>query len=640
MEVYEITGYRSGVDRSGVNFLEPKDAFQNIQNGYIYRQVLQSRLGFKMFSSGRLDDGLRVMELPTFNLRDNTKEALAITKNHLYRYNTVTDTYDEVPTGGSLGAGHLFNIAGDDEYTSSTTYPFADGSDRLVFTSKGMTHVYQYQPPSIPNPLGLVTDYTNVGDNPNYQAFAGGALTNAKYVIYFGERINFFYPTIAGEPTPQGILFSAIRTVGGNGDKFNTSGSGLIILDTGDFINGASKLGNIIVMNLTESNWALEKTRDPFNPYFPRQVPSVIGTSADFSFTQWANEILSMGQTGIVTTDGRQSVRADDKIPFFTRDDMDQSNFNLTYGGFDRNTSQFLFSYLSDAGVALQTIGAITQDKVLVANYEERSWSTYDMRFSVFGETYEGLNLTWDQIDETINPSWAEWDTTEEIWDKIGLGENVYKCLAGDNDGFIYQLDQDCDDYYVDIVAISLAAQAVLTVQDSAFKEGDLVVISGAQGMIQINNFNPDDPRAPFVAYTVLAATLNSVTIDVDSRFFTAYTGGATLSKVINFSAETIPFNPWRENGRRIYISHVEFLLDTNGGNLLVDVFQDEEDNPFKQNILIQPDADNQSRQWLSMSVDNEANFMTFIMKQGSPSVQVRLTSMRIHCQPVALTSY
>lgn len=331
MQVFEITGYKSGMDRAGVNFLDPIDAFEKLENGYIYRQVLQSRLGIKQFSTGALGDGLRVMGIFTNFLRDGTKETLAITKDHLYRYNSGTDTFVEILTGGSLGVGHTFGIVDNAAYVSGTTYPLANGNDRFVFTSVGMTKVYQYS-------AGIITDFTNAADNLNYQAFAGGALKNAKHVIYFGERINFFYPVIALQENPQGILFSAIRTSGGNGDKFNTSGSGLILLDTVEFISGASILGNVIAINMSDSNWTLEKTRDAFNPYLPRKIPSVIGTNADFSFAQWGNRVLSIGITGIVTTDGRESNRADDKIPFFTQDDMDEKFIDLTYGGFDRNT--------------------------------------------------------------------------------------------------------------------------------------------------------------------------------------------------------------------------------------------------------------------------------------------------------------
>jgi len=633
-DVFEITGYRTAVAKDGVNYLEPADSFQNIKDGYIYRQILQSRKGFKRFSTGQLDDAERVMGIFTFFLRDFTKETLVITKEHLYKYDAPSNTFVKQITGGSLGAGHTFGILANESYVSGTTYPFTSGfnplgatTDRFVFTGKGMSKVYQYDGTTI-------TDYTNVGDNPKYVQPAEGALTSAKHVIFFGERLNFFAPLVNGQDEPQGILYSGIRNAGGGGDDYSSSSSGLIRLDTGEFIAGASILGNVIAINMTESSWTLEKTRDAFNPYYPRKVPSVIGTGADFSFAQWNNEVRSIGQTGIISTDGRQQLKVDNKIPYFTLDDIDQAYMQLTYGGFDRVTSQFLFSYLTDK----EAFGTDSQNMVLANNYEESSWSVYEMRFSVFGQTDAGNNLTWDDIDETEDPSWGRWDTTEDEWNKIGIGQSVYKTLAGDNDGFVYELNADSDDYFDTISAISQAVQAVVTINGSAFRQGDLVVIQGVEGMTEINNFDPET-NSMTQLYTVVSATTTEVTLNVDSRFFTAYTSGGTISKVINFEAETIPFNPYRDKGRMCYISAVEFLLDTNGGSLRVSVYQDEDETPFIQDVLIETDTVNQKRQWVSMTVDNEANFMTFVMKQQSPAVQVRLTSMRIHCKPGAMTT-
>ncbi len=81
-------------------------------------------------------------------------------------------------------------------------------------------------------------------------------------------------------------------------------------------------------------------------------------------------------------------------------------------------------------------------------------------------------------------------------------------------------------------------------------------------------------------------------------------------------------------------------MIDVNGGSLLVDVYADEEATPFKQNILLMPDQERaQKREWITMSVDQDANFITFVLKQKSPSVQLRLSSMRIHAKPSGMTT-
>lgn len=631
MDVYEICGYSTGTSQAGVNYLQPTDSFQNIFNGYIYRQVLQSRQGVGFFAP-RLGGATRILGIFEHTLPNSTKELLAFDTNYLYKFNTGTGVFDQIPFAGSLAAYTGFNISAKDGYISGTSYPTATNSARFVFTSpsiapSGGSSVFFYNGTDVRN-------FTNVLDNPNYAAPPGGALNSAMYVLWFNERINFVVPTIANITYNQGTLYSGIRTSSGNGDKFNVAGSGLFQADTYQNIKGATILGQIMVHNYDGMAYVMERTTDAFNPYFGRGVPGVVGTNASFSAVSWADSVESIGITGIVGTDGRKNLRVDDKIPYFTSDQIDGTDFNLTYGGFDRINGQYLWAYKESSSSLL------TQTAVLVGNYEENTWAINDQRFSVFGSTNVGRNLNWDDIDETTgNGSWAQWDTTEEIWDRIGIGREVQKTLAGDDLGFIYEVNRDYDDYITDISNIVAGATTNLTVSATGILAGDLVAVSNVGGMTELNNFDPATNETTGRLYNVISATPTSIQIDVDSTEFTAYTSGGTISKVISFYAETIPFNPYRNQGRRCYVSHVEFLIDTNGGSVTLDVYADQQQTAFKQNVVCKPTITNQSTEWITATVDQESNFLTFVMKQTSPAVQLRLTSMRIHCAPGGMTS-
>ena len=707
MQVYEITGFQTGVSREGVNFLQPSDSFQNVRNGYIYRQVLQSRKGFRKFSFGYDAGAGATGHLPTrvmgifqniLTLTSQT-ETLVFDENFAYKYNDGTNEFDRISFAGSLAAYGGFALTDRENYISGTTYPDKSGGNRFVFTGKGMDHVFFYDGVNI-------LDYTSVADNPDYVTFAGKTLDKATHVFWFGERLNFIAPTLSAVLSPQGILYSGIRDSSGKGDSYNAAGSGLLEIDTYELIKGAVILGDRIVLNVSQSNWIVEKTRDAFNPYFVRKIPSVLGTDASFSPAVWNDEIRSVGKTGIISTDGRQSLRVDNKIPFFTANEIDALEFEQTYGGFDRITSQFMWSYVDSGSVA-----GSTANRVLVNNYEEKSWSVYDQRFSCFGETIEGQNLTWNEIDETQNPAWARMDTTEETWNKIGVSKEVYKTLAGDDLGFIYELNQDFDDYFVAIETpgITKATEAVITTDDQALQVGDRIFIKDVSGMTEINN----------IIATVTARTISTVTVNVDSSEFSTWTSGGTLSKPIDFYAETVPFNPFRSEGQQCRISHIEFLIDTNSGNLRLDILMDGETTPFKSNILLQPgkivsgnvtaiDISNdptieittintiglrngdfvaftnvggttelngvtyaianltgttfeiqqtgasaftsggtwafnqpqlKNREWISVAVNNTADFMVLAMRQESVSDQVRVTSIRIHAEPAGATT-
>jgi hypothetical protein len=319
--------------------------------------------------------------ITTFIKTDGNTELLAADANFLYKYNVGTRTFDQLSFGGQLAIdGYTgFGLSNPEDYISGTAYPDNLNNSRFVFTSRGMTvsasgsGVFFYDPSD-----SLVKDFKVDGANGNASYYEEpsasiGNLRRSTHVLYFNERINFVNPQTSVTTYNQGWLYSGIRDSSGKGDKFNTPGSGLGQLDTTETIQGASIYGQYMALNLSGSNWLLEKTRDAFNPYYPKKLPSVIGSDAAFSFAQWNSRIYSMGQNGVLVMDFRESLRTDDKIPFFTRDDIDANTFDYTYGGFDRINAQFLWSYLSDSETYT------TQDKVLAYNYEEDSWSVYDI---------------------------------------------------------------------------------------------------------------------------------------------------------------------------------------------------------------------------------------------------------------------
>lgn len=618
MDVYEISGFRTGRDDSGVNFLDPDQAFDTLRNGYVYRQELVTRLGFKQFAN-RLSDNSRVMGIFENIVPNGTNELLVCSKDFLYKYDSGTNTFIQIVNAGSAPVGG-FGISDNEDYVSGTTYLTKTGAQRFVFTGRGMLDTYYYDGTD-------VRSFTL--DNADFTNPVAGTLTNAIQVFWFGERLNFVVPRINGSFQNQQILFSGIRDSSGNGDKFDVPGSGTTEADTYENMLGGQILGDIIILTFVRSTWTLEKTRDAFNPYFIRKVPSVLGTDAGFSSVAWDYEIKSVGKTGLITSDGRRSLRFDNLLPYFTTDDISQKFFGITYGGFDRINGQYLFSYVDTSNDPATLSSVITQDRVLVYNYEEKTFSINNQRFSVYGQTDLGQDLTMSQIDETIDPSWIRMDTTEEIWNKIGLLDNTQKTLAGDNLGFVYSINVGFNDYYVAISNITQAANAVVTVSESAFQAGDRIIFENVEGMIEIEG----------QIGTVLSATTTSLTVDIDTTNYTAYTANGSVSKVIDFEAKLVPFNPYRSEGRLCYLSHIEFLLDTNAGNLTVDITLDGEDAPFKTAPVTSLSSTTKQREWSTIVVNQEANFINIDLSNESATQQTVISAIRIHCSRGSLTS-
>jgi len=646
MDIYEIiskserAGFVTGLDDSGVNFLDPADAFEVLKNGYVYRQELKSRMGFSQFGD-RLgsqlvapdSDGTRVMGIfENINpINNGTKELLVITKKYLYSYTSATNKFNKIPFNARLDpvpGVYNFNISSNDEYVSGTSYFTKTGTKRFVFTGKGMSAIYFYDGTEI-GQFNYVTIPTTSQDNPDYVQPTEGALTKATKVHWFGERLNFFVPRVNGITYNQGVLYSGIRDNTGKGDQFNVPGSGLLSADTYELMKGTINLGDNIIMKFQSSDWSIEKTRDVFNPYFIKKIPSVIGTDATFSAVAWNNEAKSVGKTGLITTDGRISRRFDTKIPNFTRDEIKESNIDLTYGGYSRSTNQFMFAYKSSESSGTDEI----QDRVLIYNYVEKTWSIYEQRFSVFGETNNGPVYAWNEINSTVNASWSKWNTTDEIWNKIGIGTKVQLTLTGDDEGYIYTLNTDYDDYNTEITGISLAESAVINTV-GAYKTGDEIYIRDVIGMTSINEL--DDPFL-----TVEAVDATSITVNFKSINETAYVSGGIVVKRIEFEAKLSPFNPYRDQGRSCYVSHIEFLINSGFGveSVDIDLYEDGEDSPFKSGIKLIPNEESKKkREWITAIVDQESNFLNVVMKNENVLRPIIISSIRIHCSPGSIT--
>src|SRR3546814_16263434 len=84
---------------------------------------------------------------------------------------------------------------------------------------------------------------------------------------------------------------------------------------------------------------------------------------------------------------------------------------------------------------------------------------------------------------------------------------------------------------------------------------------------MRISDWRSDLCSSDLVLTATTGATTTDLEIQLDSSLFTIYTSGGSASKPIDFVAETIPFNPYRSQGRRCYVGSIELLIKTNVGD-------------------------------------------------------------------------
>jgi len=70
-----------------------------------------------------------------------------------------------------------------------------------------------------------------------------------------------------------------------------------------------------------------------------------------------------------------------------------------------------------------------------------------------------------------------------------------------------------------------------------------------------------------------------------------------------------------------------------------MDLYADEEETPFKPGVIASTVTSTKRRQWITISVNNESEFLTMRLRQKTPALNLKITSIRIHASPGGLTS-
>ncbi len=569
-------------------------------------------------------NGNEVMMIANFITTTNTRKLVVASTDEFNEYNSSTNRFDVIPfNAGSTAAKPTGNAS---DFFSSTMYPDKNGAPRLIMVNDTEADgFYSYDGTDI-----RLFNITGADDNPDYGNPSGGVLQSCLHVFYFNLRLVCIRPRIGGVLFPQSIIWTGVNSSSGNGDDFNAPGSGGTDLSSEFFITAAVKLKSSLIIWTTESIWELTFTTDIDLPFKLKQLgdAEARGAQASFSGITWFGESAAVGNLGITGTDGRDSFRIDNKIPFFSRDRMSglpsNSNFNpfeLISSGTNFEDDQFWWLYPD-----VNKVSNSNNTNVLAFNFVEESWAVYDLALTRMGKFQQTDEIVWDAVDGDFKDSWATWDSTTEIWDDFSDQKFVFFILVGDENGFIYNLRSN-NDQTIQINGITAASAAVVTTEPDVFQVGDQVFITGVSGMTEIN----DD------TYTVTAISAGSVTIGINSSDFTAYTSGGVMSRQIKRDLETKPINPFVEQNKKCRLKRVHFFFDTDKTTMLLDLKADRRETAYRTDIQID-DGSNEGlakKKWTSISVNQVANFHTLRIHQENGQANERLHAIMIECEPV-----
>jgi hypothetical protein len=488
-ESFPIYDFKSGLHLDKEPWLIPKDAFSSLKNAFIYKGVLQKRKGYSEWARfvHAIDDenlGNTVNEQLTYSgtFVHFPLRAGDLTISTADGGETFTDDGDGTLTGDAGGSGTINYTTG----AWSITYGSNPGGGHAI------TADYDYYP-ELPI-MGMITYYQDVGSSQflifdtkrfnKYDPSTGKLEDLAGSDIFTGADNNFFWFDNWKDKLFMTNNVDRVKIYGGSnvenldidydGDETNdvdtcllifaykghlvllrtteksthcphrarwsvsksftnwkeSEGGGSVDCPTIDWIMAADFIGDDLVVEFERSIWILKYTGDPDLPFRWEQVKSTEGCYATFSLMAFSDEILSLGPTQLIATDGLDVYGIDKKIPDFSLN-FNPQKFDYCYAIVLEEKRQGWLSYVS--------IGQSLPDSVLAFNYEENTWAIFDLALHCFGYFAQQTDLTWDDVEST-------WDEIEWSWDEKELQAGYPITLAGSRDGYIYKLNDGGSD--------------------------------------------------------------------------------------------------------------------------------------------------------------------------------------------------
>lgn len=330
----------------------------------------------------------------------------------------------------------------------------------------------------------------------------------------------------------QSIRYSAILNptnlvadVAGNG--------GEISAPTDDFIQCSEFLRDQLIVFFTNTVWLFRFTGSDFAPFRWDKINATKLTNAPYGSIEYDERVTAMGARGLMACDGVNVQRYDISIidQFL---DINQSAFGQCYAiRFDTtNQSWMLYPSIS----TLDNSPALS-DSVLVYNFLENSWATYNIALSSLGLYFITSDKTWNDFaaGTSLGNEFPNWQTTSFAWSSYILQQLSPVLLGGGFYGEVYQMNSGVTDNGTNIEA------SITTTRWNPFIQfGQKVQFAYIDFYYSID---PDNPPAV-----------------LDLTFFTDNTTAPTTMRTLTLDGPINSSVAWK----RVYINNIGEFLQMN----------------------------------------------------------------------------
>lgn len=381
-------------------------------------------------------------------------------------------------------------------------------------------------------------------------------IDTALHIFQFKDRLVVAYTIEAGI---QYGLRLRISGTGAMGDVFTRDaiGAGVIDIPTSTFICSGDFNRDDLLLFVQQESWALKYSGNDTIPFVLDRIDGSRGSEAPYGTITYLNRTNTLSPYGMVITDGYSLERSDDKLPEFSFNEIDSSNFRLCFAGsVDKDRDHYLI---------YPSTGQDQSDRILVTNYEEDNFSIYRIPLSCMGNFIVSEGVNWNDL--LIYDTWQEMADVYRNWNSF-TSRGYPISIGGGHEGQIVKLnDTGTEDYPVKIRDITiLDSQTIQVTTDfQKWRDGDFIAIEAVQGMVEVNN-------KQYELISVISDYQFTLRVpsNADASTFSSYLNGGTASKCIVFESKTKKFNPFVNEDKKVSCGWLYFYVSTTGTALTV----------------------------------------------------------------------
>jgi hypothetical protein len=536
MEPKLIANFSSGLNQYYKPWLMPEDAFVTLDNSYLYRGSLQKREGFQSIHPTQINplSPGPVMGLSTRFDEFGNPSLVAFNKTKAFQYdanNEIFVDFSGATTWGGTDLNYFWTTNGFSGFFVTNNF------DPIRYYNQTDGLWYDLIP-QINGPTTLDTALMVVAHN-NYLL----AMNTVEAGYRWPQRIRVSSksnPYATGVP-PLGIslLPNSWRTDGGGGSFLD--------IPTGEPIISSGFNRDNLIIQCPNSTWRLRFTGNNVFPYELELVNSQLGCDSTFSSISFDEAVFSTSRRGITGSNTNEVKRIDEKIPNIAVNfNAKGGNLKRIQGGRDFFHQLALWTYCSNEGLP---------DRLLVFNYLEGSWATWDLAFTALGSAATTSGLTWDDADFT-------WDSVEAAsltWESSSNQNGSPFLVAGTEDGSVFRLVEGIQDngfnFNFDVLTKRFMFYGEQG-QKARLNYVDLYLTGTSGGEFIVEHYVNEDSTTPVMTKVVSSSSAK------DTLYTRVFLGAVGRTHQLRFRLNGLQLNdpvkgsaPWQLQGMVLWIS-------------------------------------------------------------------------------------